>query len=176
MRNLLLPFFIFLLVAAPAVAQRKAKPSGVKIGEKTIAVRGTQFNQIDYAGETSKDRYASFYIFDAAKKSLVVTTVSWTFDDGKYVPSKVETITCPLADIDKENSYNIEMTDEAVAGGKYYRLTLVARGPGADILKFTSVANSVYADAPETKKVGFVTVNIISKTDADRWLKTFTSK
>jgi hypothetical protein len=64
------------------------------------------------------------------------------------------------------------MEDEAVSGGKYWRLTLLANGSGADNLFFKK--QTITSEYTATERVNNVTINILKKEEAEKWLKIFT--
>jgi hypothetical protein len=163
---------LFLLIISIIVSTNgQSKSNIVKLGKKSVIVKGTQFNQIDYRFADSKNKYVAYQFTDKKKKILIISEVSYESENGKFSPTKIEIFTCPLDKISKQNSYNLEMEDDAVSGGKYWRLTLVSSGNGADNLYFQQ--QSITTEAKEYKAVNNVTVNIINKAEAEKRLKLF---
>jgi hypothetical protein len=164
---------LFLLIISIIVSTNgQSKSNIVKLGKQSVIVKGTQFNQIEYRFADSKNKYVAYQFTDKKKKVLIISEVSYESENGKFSPTKIEIFTCPLDKISKQNSYNLEMEDDAVSGGKYWRLTLVSSGNGADNLYFQR--QTITTEAKENKAVNNVTVNIINKTEAEKRLKLFT--
>ncbi|MBX7055190.1 MAG: hypothetical protein K1X36_09560 [Pyrinomonadaceae bacterium] len=151
----------------------QAQTTRVKLGTDVILVQGTVFNSIDYDLSTGKARYLAYRYMNKSKRSLIITEVRYEFERGRPVASSVETFTCPLDKISKDKSYNLEMEDEAVRGGRYWRLTLLAAGTGADNLFFKKQSLSA-GDKPTSASVGFVTINITDRAAAEKLLADFT--
>lgn len=151
----------------------QAQTTRVKLGGDVVLVKGTVINSIDHDFSSGKARYVAYRYLDRLKKSLVITEVRYEFEGGRPVASSVETYTCPLDKISKEKSYNIEMEDEAVKGGRYWRLTLLAAGTGVDVLYFKKHSRSV-GDKPTTASVGFVTINVTDRAAAEKLLADLT--
>ena len=150
----------------------KAQVRKIKFGNKSVIVKGKMFNEIEYNFSQSKNKYVAYYQIDKVKKALIITELSYEFENGKPNAVKVEIYTCPLAKINKKDSYNLEMDDEAVSGGKYWRLTLVTNGSGADNLFFEK--RTTTAEDTATERVNNVTINVLKKAEAEKWLKIFT--
>ena len=146
-----------------------AQTTRVKIGGETVAVKGTVINTIEYNFQSGKARYVAYRYRDRVKKSLVISEVQYEFENGKPVARSVETYTCPLDKISKDKSNNLEMEDEAVADGRYWRLTLVADGTGADNLYFRKQSR-VVNEKPKLSAVNFVTINVADRTAAEKLL------
>ena len=164
---------LFLLIISIIVSTNgQSKTNPIKLGEKPVIVKGTQFNQIEYRFADSKNKYVAYQFTDKRKNVLIISEVRYEFENGKFSPTKIEIFTCPLDKISKQNSYNLEMKDDAVSGGKYWRLTLVSSGNGADNLYFQR--QTITTETNENTAVNNATVNIINKTDAENWLKIFT--
>lgn len=163
-------FVLTILLAVSLSTEAQVKRKVIRLGEKAIAVKGTKFNEIEYNFSDSKSKFVAYHFRD--KSSLVITEVSYEIENGKDEAVKIEVFTCPLFRIKKEAGYIIEMENEAVSGGKYWRLTLVSDGSGADNLYFQR--QTITAETTETKSVNKVTVNIIDRSAAARFLKMFT--
>jgi len=176
-RKLVLMLLMVTVTAVMVQAQsKKAESVRIKLGNKTVLVKGKKFNEISYKFGSTETKSVAYYFVDAKRKALVISEVEFEMDKGKGTAVKVEIYTCPLNRInrtDKEyGSYNIEMTDEAAGEGRYWRLTLVSLGQGADNLYFTK--ERVNEDVSEISKVNNVTINVANKQMADRWLREFT--
>lgn len=162
---------LFLIVfAGVLLANAQSKSTKIKLGKKTVIVKGAQFHQIEYNFSDSINKNFAYQF--RHKKSLIISEISYEFENDKYQAVKIEIFTCPLDKIDKQNSYNIEMENEAVSGGKYWRLTLVSKGSGADNLFFQK--QTITPETAETQAVNYVTINISSKIESEKWLKLFT--
>lgn len=156
---------LLLMLAVSLLAQT----TRVKIGVETVAVKGTAINTIDYNFQSGKTRYVAYRYLDKVKKALVITEIQYEFEGVKPIARTVETYTCPLDKISKDKSYNLEMEDEAVADGRYWRLTLVADGTGADNLYFRKQSR-VVNEKPKLSAVNFVTINVADRTAAEKLL------
>ena len=163
-------FVLTILMAVSLTATAQAQRKTIRLGEKAVTVKGTKFNEIEYNFSDSKSKLLAYHFRD--KSSLVITEISYEFENGKYQAVKIEVFTCPLGRIKKDAGYIIEMEHEAVSGGKYWRLTLVSDGSGADNLYFQK--QTITAETTETKSDNNVTVNIIDRSVAARFLKQFT--
>lgn len=170
LRKLIYLLFCLLFTAVLINAQTKNLP--IKLGIKKVAVQGKVFNEIEYNFSGSKNKYVAYFQIDKVKKTLIITEISYEFENGKENAAKVEIYTCPLAKINKKESYNLEMEDEAVSGGKYWRLTLLTNGSGADNLFFQK--QTITAEDTANERVNNVTINILKKSEAEKWLKIFT--
>lgn len=149
-----------------------AQINKIKFGNKSIIVKGKIFNEIKYSFSSSKNKYAAYFQIDKAKKALILTEISYEFENGKANAVKFEIYTCLLAKINKKDSYNLGMEDEAVSGGKYWRLTLLSKGQGIDNLHFQK--QTITTEDTATQRVNNVTINILQKAEAEKWLKFFT--
>lgn len=165
-------YLSFCLLFTTILINAQTKRFSVKLGIKKVGIQGKVFNQIEYNFLSSKNKYVAYFQLDKAKKSLIVTEISYEFENGKANAVKVEIYTCPLAKINKKESYILEMEDEAVSGGKYWRLTLLTNGSGADNLFFKK--QTITAEDTATERVNNVTINIVRKAEAEKWLKIFT--
>lgn len=171
LKKIILVFAVLTFSASVATAQRSQV---VKLGAAKVAVRGKLFNQIDYAFSNGKGRSVAYYFVDRRKNTLEITEVGYDADGGRLVASTIETFVCPLDRIDAESSYTLEMESDSVAGGKYFRLTLLSAGKGIDNLNFERIARSKFLETVESTAVNNVTVNIIDRKTADDWLRYFT--
>lgn len=167
-------YLSFCLLFATVLVNAQTKSPTFKLGIKKVKIQGKFFNEIEYNFTSSKNKYAAYYYIDKAKKSLIITEISYEFENGKANAVKVEIYTCSLTKINKKESYNIEMEDEAVSDGKYWRLTLITNGSGADNLFFKK--QTITAEDTATERVNNVTINVLKKTEAEKWLKQFTLK
>ncbi len=150
-----------------------AQTTRVRIGSETALVKGVVINTIEYNFQGGRARYVAYRYLDRSKKALIITEAQYEFEGGKPVAGSIETYTCPLDKISKDKSYNIEMEDNAVVGGRYWRLTLVADGTGADNLYFKKQSR-VVNEKPKISAVNFVTINITDKTAAEKLLADLT--
>ena len=144
------------------------------MGNEVLIAKGTAINTIEYNFASGKSKSVTYSFLDKAKEILSITDVVYEFESGKPVASLIETYLCPLAKISKENSYLLEMNDDAVAGGKYWRLTLVASGTGADNLFFKKRAQTINAK-PQIGTVNNVTINILDRAASAKLLKKLTA-
>jgi len=145
----------------------------IKIGAKSYAVKGSIFNEIVYLQpEKSKDVFYQFA--DAKNKTLKIFIVSSEVENGKTNTLSLETYICPFDKIDKENSYILEMENEAITDQKVYRLTLISKGQGADNLYFQRQSVSIFNDEIQVHQVNNVIVFFKSKAEAEKLLKIFT--
>lgn len=174
LKKIIVSLFCFLFFIISINAQSKSLINKIKLGEKIITVKGTIFNEIIYTTSTNQTKYVAYQFWDKVKKTLIISEIEYEIENGKFSPVTIETYICPLAKIDKQTSYNIEMEDKAVSGGKYWRLTLLSLGQGVDNLHFQSQNRSIFNHKLETKRVNNVTINILKKAEAEKWLKTFT--
>ena len=88
----------------------------IKLGQKRVAINGTVFNEIVYLNSMGQTKVSVYRFLDKANKTLVITEVESETEAGRSTPTKIEIYRCPLAKIDKQASYNIEMENDAVAG------------------------------------------------------------
>lgn len=167
LRRILFALTILMAVSFTATAQAQRKT--IRLGEKSVTVKGTKFNEIEYNFSDSKSKLVAYHFRD--KSSLVITEISYEFENGRYQAVKIEVFSCPLFRIKKDAGYVIEMEHEAVRGGKYWRLTLVSDGSGADNLFFQK--QIITPETAETQAVNNLTINISNKIEADKWLKLF---
>jgi hypothetical protein len=167
-------FIIIFLLIFSAIISVNAQSRKIKIGEKSVVVKGKVFNEITYSWNSGKSKSVAYQFVDRKKKALIISEVSYEFEGEKAIPAKVEIYICPLAKINKQDSYNIEMEADSVPNSKYWRLTLITNGQGADNLFFQKQTIFGYDAKPETKAVNNVTINILDKSLADKWLKVFT--
>ena len=157
-----------------SVVLLNAQTNKIKLGEKVVTVKGSVFNETIYTTSTNQTKYVAYQFLDKTKRVLIITEIGYEFENGTYSAIILETYTCPLAKIDKQNSYNLEMEDEAVSGGKYWRLTLLSFGQGIDNLYFQKQTQSIYNNKIERKSVNNVTINILQQSSAEKWLRQFT--
>ncbi len=148
--------------------------TNITIGDRAIAVKGTVFNSIAYNFSSGKSKLDYFYFIDKKLKKLEITEVEYEYE-GDVSIAKVITINkCPFAKINKKESYNIDMDDAAVENKKYTRLTLLSTGQSMDNSFFEQVKVTRYDTEIEKKLVNNATVNVVEKTNAEKWLKEFT--
>lgn len=172
-RKILISLLCLLLSIISINAQTKKSVKKLKFGTKSYAVKGSVFNELSYLPpEKSKDVFYQFA--DAKTKTLAISVVSSEVENRKTNFLSLETYICPFDKIDKQNSYILEMENEAITDQKVYRLTLLSKGQGADNLYFQRQFVSVFSDEFQLKQVNNVTIFFKSKTDAEKWLKTFT--
>jgi hypothetical protein len=167
-------FIIIFLLIFSAIISVNAQAKKIKLGAKSVVVKGKVFNEIIYSWNSGKSKSVAYQFVDRKKKALIISEVSYEFEGEKAIAAKVEIYTCPLAKINKQDSYNIEMEADSVPNNKYWRLTLITNGQGADNLFFQKQTIFGYDAKPETKAVNNVTINILDKSLADKWLKVFT--
>jgi hypothetical protein len=167
-------FIIIFLLIFSAIISVNAQSKKIKLGAKSVIVKGKVFNEITYNWNSGKTKSVAYQYVDKTKKALIISEINYEFEGEKAIPAKVEIYTCPLAKINKQNSYNIEMEADSVSNGKYWRLTLITNGQGADNLFFQKQTIFGYDAKPETKAVNNVTINTLDKSLADKWLKEFT--
>lgn len=165
-------YISFCLLFTTILINAQTKGFPIKLGIKKVAIQGKVFNEIEYNFSSSKNKYVAYFQLDKVKKALIITEISYEFENGKANAVRAEIYTCPLAKINKKDSYNLEMEDEAVSGGKYWRLTLITNGQGADNLFFKK--QTITGEGAATERVNNVTINILQKPEAEKWLKTFT--
>lgn len=161
-----------ILTAFSINAQRKTvQPVKVELGNKLVAIKGKIFNEIIYNFTSNQTKYVAYQYFDKLKKALIITEVTYETDNNKTIATNIEIYNCPLSRIDKQNSYNLKMEDEILAGGKYWRLTLISKGQGADNLYFQK--QTITENSAKTIAVNNLTINLIDKIKADKWLAEF---
>ena len=174
LKKLIISLFCLLVFIISSNAQSKSSINKIKLGEKIITVKGTIFNETIYTTSTNQTKYVAYQFLDKVKRTLTISEIGYEFENGKFSAVTIETYICPLAKIDKQNSYNLEMEDEAVSGGKYWRLTLLSLGQGIDNLHFQQQTQTIYNNKIEKKSVNNVTINILKKVEAEKWLVQFT--
>jgi hypothetical protein len=167
-------FIITFLLAVLSVISSHAQTNKIKFGATSVIVKGKIFNEITYNFSSGKNKFVAYQFVDKVKKSLLISEVTYTFEGAKPIVSKIETYTCPLVKISQPNSYNLEMENDALPGLKYWRLTLVTDGTGADNLFFQKQTQLADGSKPETQSVNNVAINILNKISAAKWLKEFT--
>ena len=166
--------FCLLFAATSLNAQTKPKERSIKLGERLVTVKGSIFNEVLYKTWTNPTKYTAYQFLDNLRKVWIITEVEFEINGEKSTAKTIKNYICPLAKIDKQNSYNLEMRNEDIPGGKYFRLTLLSLGSGADNLYFQEQTRSTANEKPEVKAVNNVTINIINKSAAENWLKVFT--
>lgn len=150
----------------------KSKNTKIKIGAKSVSVKGSIFNEIVYLPpDKSKDVFYQFA--DSKSKTLKISVVSSEFEDGKVHVISLESYICPLDKIEREKSYVLEMENEAISARKVYRLSLISKGQGADNLYFQRQFTSIFADEIQLRQVNNVTIFFKTKIEAEKWLKIF---
>lgn len=145
----------------------------IRLAEKNITVKGSIFNEITYNFSTGKSKTVAYQYLDKVKNELVITEVYYDFEDDEIKVSMIEIYICPLDNINKQNSYVLEMEHDSVAGGKVFRLTLLSNGQGIDNLYFRRKTESNIDNESKSMMVNNVTINFTKQSEAEMWLAKF---